>query len=527
MNTTQAQQKALDDALVDLEDQVPAIYMQEFWAKTTVHKSSIRFTINKKKFPLDVEVFREILQICPKILGQWFEDLILKQDILSFIRNLGHSRDIICLTDVKNKEVKKTNKMSYPMFTKIIIDYFMSKDRSLSRRNKMFWHTTRDDTMFTIMRCVSRYEKSQVYEKALEENYVRKKADSNISPKKKTTPASKGSRLKSSAKVAKTDKKKQPAKMPKTKGLDILTEVALTKAKQIKLATKRRKNDFHMSHTSGSGDRVDTQSKIPAEQQQKVSGTNEVASVRPEVPNATQRVMKNLGHLVKIMMMLMKKQMWMMIVKKLNMIMMEMISLTLTCQLIKQMLRKKKKKQIMKMCLLIRECQHHQNMNSLKKKKKINRMKESVDVAVQLQTNKLREEAQAENQEFLNQVDSTMITIIKEQVQAQVSKTMPKIEKYVTESLGGEVLVRSTNQPQTSYAVAASLLEIKLKKTLIDKMEENKSINRSDLQKNLYNALVESYNSDKDIINSYDDVVTFKRGRDDQDKDEDPSAESN
>ncbi|GJV35539.1 hypothetical protein Tco_1408016, partial [Tanacetum coccineum] len=85
------------------------------------------------------------------------------------------------------------------------------------------------------------------------------------------------------------------------------------------------------------------------------------------------------------------------------------------------------------------------------------KMKEAVDVAVQLQTNKLREEAQAENQEFLNQVDSTMKKIIKDQVKAQVSKIMPKIEKYVTEYLGAEVLVRSTNQPQTSYAVAASL----------------------------------------------------------------------
>nr|GFA13450.1 hypothetical protein [Tanacetum cinerariifolium] len=43
------------------------------------------------------------------------------------------------------------------------------------------------------------------------------------------------------------------------------------------------------------------------------------------------------------------------------------------------------------------------------------KMKEAVDVAIQLQTNKLREEAQAENQEFLNQVDSTMKKIIKEQ----------------------------------------------------------------------------------------------------------------
>nr|GEW08621.1 integrase, catalytic region, zinc finger, CCHC-type, peptidase aspartic, catalytic [Tanacetum cinerariifolium] len=267
MNTTQAQQKAPDDALVALEDrlefgkcnmrlktdikpkeatfqvvldalaftsfyqaflitsEVPAIYMQEFWAKTTVHKSSIRFTINKKKFPIDVKV--------------------------------------------KNKEVKKTNKMSYPIFKKIIIDYFMSKDQSISRRNKMFWHTARDDTMFTTMRSYKTYYAYATGENALKEKYVRKKAESDISPKKKTTPASKGSRLKSSIKMAKTDKKKQPAKMPKTKGLDVLTEVAFTKAKQIKLATKRRKNDFHMSHASGSGNRVDTQSKIPDEQQQK------------------------------------------------------------------------------------------------------------------------------------------------------------------------------------------------------------------------------------------------------------------
>ncbi|GJR39724.1 hypothetical protein Tco_1215408 [Tanacetum coccineum] len=97
-----------------------------------------------------------------------------------------------------------------------------------------------------------------------------------------------------------------------------------------------------------------------------------------------------------------------------------------------------------------------------------------------------------------------MKTIIKDQVKAQVSMIMPKIEKYVTESLGAEVLVRSTNQPQTAYAVAALLLKFELKKILIDKMEANKSINRSDNQKNLYNALVESYYSDKDNITSYD-----------------------
>nr|GEY93919.1 hypothetical protein [Tanacetum cinerariifolium] len=154
------------------------------------------------------------------------------------------------------------------------------------------------------------------------------------------------------------------------------------------------------------------------------------------------------------------------------------------------------------------------------------KLKEEENVAIQLQSNKLREEAQAENQEFLNQVDSTMKALIKEQVKAQVSKIMRQIKKYVTESLVAEVLVRSTNQPQTSYVVAASLSEFELKKILTDKMENNESINRSDIQRNLYKALVELYNTEKDILSTYNDVVTLKIGRDDQDKDEDPSAGS-
>nr|GEU75811.1 copia protein [Tanacetum cinerariifolium] len=54
-----------------------------------------------------------------------------------------------------------------------------------------------------------------------------------------------------------------------------------------------------------------------------------------------------------------------------------------------------------------------------------------------------------------------------------------------------------------------------------------KSIDRSDIQKDLYNALVKSYNTDKDIITLYGDVVTLKRGREDQYKDEYPCTRSN
>ncbi|GJU80438.1 hypothetical protein Tco_1282803 [Tanacetum coccineum] len=353
MNTTQAQQKALDDALVAPDDRLE-FGKCNMRLKTNIKPrsyifmwSSIRFTINKKKVSLNVDIFRYILQFCPKIPRQVFEDLLLEQDILSFIKDLGHTGDITYLTDVnvdylhqpwrafatvihkclsgkeigmekiplsqllfqiEYKDAKKTNKMSYPRFTKIIIDYFMSNDPSISRRNKMFWHTARDDTLFTSMRYVSRHEDTQVNEargakdtlgllfwgtyyafasgeKAPKLKYIRKKADSDTSAKKKHVQATKGTRLKSKVKVAKPDKKKQPAKKTKAKGLAVLSKVALTEAEQIKLATKKSKKDFHVSHVSGSGDRVDTQSKVPDEQQQKTFDTDGGAGTIPGVPD--------------------------------------------------------------------------------------------------------------------------------------------------------------------------------------------------------------------------------------------------
>nr|GEZ41952.1 hypothetical protein [Tanacetum cinerariifolium] len=57
-------------------------------------------------------------------------------------------------------------------------------------------------------------------------------------------------------------------------------------------------------------------------------------------------------------------------------------------------------------------------------------------------------------------------------------------------------------------------------------MESNKSINRSDEQRNLYKALVDAYECDKIILDTYGDTATLKRRRDDTDKDEEPSVGS-
>nr|GFC40445.1 hypothetical protein [Tanacetum cinerariifolium] len=88
------------------------------------------------------------------------------------------------------------------------------------------------------------------------------------------------------------------------------------------------------------------------------------------------------------------------------------------------------------------------------------------------------------------------------------------------------VLTRSSHSSsRTSYAIAADLSEMELKKTLIEKMEGNKSIQQSDEQQNLYKALVEAYDADKAILDTYGESTILKRRREDDDQ-EGPSAGS-
>nr|GFB30727.1 hypothetical protein [Tanacetum cinerariifolium] len=144
---------------------------------------------------------------------------------------------------------------------------------------------------------------------------------------------------------------------------------------------------------------------------------------------------------------------------------------------------------------------------------------------------KRRDEAQAKNEEFLKNLDENIQKIIKEQVKeqvkVQVSNILPKIEKTVNEKLKAKVLTRSSNSSMTSYAFVADLSEMELKKILIEKMESNKSIHPSDEQRNLYKDLVKAYESDKIILDTYEDIVMLKRRCDDDaDKDKEPLAGS-
>ncbi|GJX52112.1 hypothetical protein Tco_0280481 [Tanacetum coccineum] len=120
MTTTATQQVALDNALKEptyqvvldalvlttcypaflITADVPEIYMHPFWFTINKHDSSYRFKTDKKRFTLNMEVFREIFQICPRLLNQDFDELLSDEEIISFIKELGHKGNIKSITDV-------------------------------------------------------------------------------------------------------------------------------------------------------------------------------------------------------------------------------------------------------------------------------------------------------------------------------------------------------------------------------------------------------------------------------------------
>nr|GFA44965.1 hypothetical protein [Tanacetum cinerariifolium] len=94
------------------------------------------------------------------------------------------------------------------------------------------------------------------------------------------------------------------------------------------------------------------------------------------------------------------------------------------------------------------------------------------------------------------------------EIASLMDTTVPNEEPSALED---DVLEKSFSQLKSTYDVAASLSEYELTKILLDKMEESKSHLRADYKRELYDALVKSYNTDKDLFETYGEVFMLKR----------------
>ncbi|GKB12738.1 hypothetical protein Tco_0846661 [Tanacetum coccineum] len=247
--------------------------------------------MNGKSHIVNVENFSDMLKIFPKLPGQKFKDPPLEEEILSFIRDLGHTGEIKFLSDVN------VNHMHQPWrsFAAIINKSLSGKTTALESlrlsRGQILWGMYQNKNVDYVYLLhyrllhgkgsVNTKEKQDIYGAILPQHltnqamleseayktyhayatgemipkpkYVKNKDDSESSPKKNCAQASNGKRIKTSTKVAKPVKKKQPTIMSKEKGLNVLPKVALFEAEQIKLATKRSLIHTHSSHANGSG----------------------------------------------------------------------------------------------------------------------------------------------------------------------------------------------------------------------------------------------------------------------------------
>nr|GEU68536.1 reverse transcriptase domain-containing protein [Tanacetum cinerariifolium] len=513
---------------------VPEIYIQEFWTTATVYHHAIRFKMDNKKHIVNLESFKDMLPICPRVHGQSFAEPPFKEEILAIIRFLRHSAVIRTLTDVEQKNSKKSNEMYYPRFTKVIIHHFMSKDPSIPKRNKF-------GALLHIELTNEEIRNSNAYKEyyaiatgaappkpKASVRKTRSSSDTTITPQTNVA----GPRLTTSAKG------KQAAKASKAKSLSALSEVAMTEAKQLKLVTKRSLQQTHISQASGFGADEETVSipgvpDVPTDEFEEELSWNSTEDEGDDKGKGGDGDDDDNGD---------------------------------------------GDEEDDGDDEYYEETRDEESFDLILKTAK--NSNDEGNGEEDLGLNVGREEGHVEEEEEdelyrdvnINQgrgIQATLETPTSVATLPMSAPTMtPSIISTITTTSQAPILPTTAlstiiqdlpnfgslfgfdNRPRTleanfsefmptnqfagavsaihgitSCVVAVNLSEMELKKILIDKIEGNKSIQRSDEQRKLYKALVESYESDKIILDIYGETITLKRRHDDDvDKDEEPSA---
>ncbi|GJW87014.1 hypothetical protein Tco_0162354 [Tanacetum coccineum] len=491
--------------------EVPVIYTHQFWATVIKHKSSYQFKIDKKRFSVNVEVLREILNIFPKVSGKEFDEPPTEEEALSFIHELGHSGEIrfhilwgmyykknldfVALIwedlayQIDNIDSKKQDKMFYPRFKKIIIHHFLTKDKFISWRNKMFMHTARDDSVLAFS-----YEESPSKKK-----FAKVKKVATAKPK--------------------TTKKKALVKANIGKVLNVLSEVALSKADQLKEAQNNARKTFtsHMqvaqipgvpdvpkydfkskkeswgdSGEENEDDENDSKDKSDDGKDDDDDDANDDNNQEEKIDDEEtideeedDEVTKELYDDVNV---------------NLGNEDTDMINADQGGSSQQNVSQESGFEKI--------EEDDHVTLTSVLETQKTDEPVLSSSVSSDF-TSKL---LNLENPSLAdNEIASLMVTTtrhattIPKITSSVLDFATPVIEKNVIKALEAAVLARSSSQPKSTYEAAASLSEFELTKILIDKMKEIKSHLRANYKKKLYDALVESYDTDKDLFNTYEE----------------------
>ncbi|GJW57761.1 hypothetical protein Tco_0104492 [Tanacetum coccineum] len=178
--------------------------------------------------------------------------------------------------------------MTYPRFTKIIINHFILQNKSISMRNKINLHTARDDSILGALNYVSKIEEHQVYGALIPKEMLNE--DILISTAYKTSYA-----YASGAKDLKKARKFKKPASPKLKIVPVSPKEPTKKPRKFKkdvtstkkTATKPKptKKKAPVKADRGKGDGTDFELGVLDEQQCKISGIDEGTGTKPRVPD--------------------------------------------------------------------------------------------------------------------------------------------------------------------------------------------------------------------------------------------------
>ncbi|GJS32701.1 hypothetical protein Tco_0531083 [Tanacetum coccineum] len=197
--------RTLDDALVPREQRL-TIGSCNYRLSTTLKPKEPTFQVALDV--LTLTPFYPAFLITASVLTK-FVDPPFEKEILNFIRELGYLGNIKLLSDVKVDTLPQPWRTFGTIINKCLSGKVTRIDTLRLSRAQILWGLTKTDE----------------------------------APK----PSS-GKRVKATAKETKSGKKKQP-----TPGLEALSDIALNKAAQMKLAIERSKTQLHSSQPSSSG----------------------------------------------------------------------------------------------------------------------------------------------------------------------------------------------------------------------------------------------------------------------------------
>nr|GEW12768.1 hypothetical protein [Tanacetum cinerariifolium] len=221
---------------------VPEIYMQELWATATVYHHSIRFKMDNKKRIINLEYFREMMHICPRLPGQTFDDLPFEEEIIAFLRFLGHSGEIRKLVDVNKNKLHQPWRSFATIINKCLSGKSTGYDSLRLSQAQILWGMYHKKNVDFVYLLWEDFVYQVEHKDAKKSNEMTIPVESGAAPPKtkasfRKTKSSYDTTITPSTATATRlstfEKGKQLAKASKVKSLTMLSEVAMTEAEQM------------------------------------------------------------------------------------------------------------------------------------------------------------------------------------------------------------------------------------------------------------------------------------------------------